>query len=137
MKRAIKANLFWAILGLVVTFGGFGLTAVYNWSDCADVPFEFAKSDDKEDSGYYTLNGKSELTSIQTEGNSNCKYKLSKRTRTDSTYKTIYSNECYEDNNTAYNLYDVSFGAFADTKFRMNKTAGTSVKSKVIVYVEK
>lgn len=136
MKQLIKANLIWAIAGLIITVVGFAATSTFNWDDCAEITFRFAKNSDGVYSDYYSLNGNSELTSYQTIGSSTCKYSLFMRTRTNSTYKRIYSGEVYAKNDTTYNLYDVSFGNWADTKFKMSKTAGTSIKSEVVVAVE-
>ncbi len=137
MKKMISAHLIWAIAGLVVTIGGFVIAGgTFNWDDCAEIKFSFSKDDSEEYSSYYSLNGTSELTSYQTVGNSKCEYDLYKRTRTNSSYKKIYEGETYDSNDEMSNIYDVSFGSWADTKFLMKKVAGTTVKSVVMVAIE-
>lgn len=41
VKKTIRARLFLAIAGLVITVAGFAATCIYNWDDCAEISFEF------------------------------------------------------------------------------------------------
>lgn len=135
MTKIIKARWILTLLGIAITLVGIG-ASTFNWSSCTEQEFYFGKSVTTQTSSYISIGGTRDLTSYQTAGNSTCRYNLYKRTRTNNSYNSIYTGEKYSENNTVYNVYTVKFGSWADSKFKMTKTAGTTKASTVYVAVE-
>lgn len=85
---------------------------------------------------WVSLNGKSEIQSVQKKGNSTCRYTLKVRARNSCIYKSIYSNLSYKENDTPSMVFEYKFGNWIDQKFLMRKTAGVNKASKVRLMVE-
>ena len=138
LKARIAIETVILILTIVGLIGGVGATAwaFYNWDSAYTEEFNFPINKASLTKDWVGLNGKSEIQSAQTSGNSSCKYTLKVRTRTNSTYSTIYSNMSYSENDVPSSVSTYKFGNWVDYKFQMKKTAGTSTASKVRLMVE-
>ncbi|MBQ4284637.1 MAG: hypothetical protein IJB96_12025 [Lachnospira sp.] len=140
--RKIKARIAISTLVTILTvlglLGGVGATywVFYNWDAAYTEEFDFAVNMATRTKDWVGLNGDSEIQSVQTSGNSKCKYTLKVRTRTNSTYSTIYSNVSYSENDVPSAVSTYKFGNWVDYKFQMKKTAGTSTASNVRLMVE-
>lgn len=138
LKARLGVTTIVTIITVVGLVAGVGTTAwaFYNWDSLYDEDFNFPTNTATVTKNWVSLNGKSEIQSVQEKGNSDCKYTLKVRTRTNSTYTTIYSNLSYKENDTPSSVSTCTFGNWVDYKFQMKKTAGTATASRIRLMVE-
>lgn len=137
--KTLKARVAWVLIVTIIGLAaGAGTTAwaFYNWDSSYDEDFNFPANTTSVTKNWVGLNGKSEIQSVQEKGNSDCKYTLKVRTRTNSTYKTIYSNLSYKENDTPSSISTYTFGNWVDYKFQMKKTTEAGTTSRVRLMVE-
>ena len=135
-QRANVGAAVWGIVGLVGTVVGILslLVTVYNWSSVLKADFEFPKNASSVLSEWYNIGGTHEAAAWQTAGTSSCKYSCHRYTRTQSGYNTVFTGKTFSENNALDGVaYTITFPAINDTRFKVNKTAGTSVASTMVL----
>lgn len=134
-SKTMRSNWILEAIGVILLVASVA-QVTFNWENAYTNTFTFYESDTTVYSDYVDIGGTLELTSFQKSGTSSCKYSLYRKTRTASSYSSIYTGLKYSKNNTISDIWTVKFGKWADTRFKMSKTAGTSKKSSVLVAIE-
>ncbi|SFR81773.1 hypothetical protein [Anaeromicropila populeti] len=134
-QKAIRSNWILEAIGVILLIASV-VQVTFNWENAYTKDFSFFIDDTSVLSDYVDIGGTLELTSFQKTGTSSCKYNLYRKARTASSYTSIYTGVSYSNNNEISDIWSVSFGSWADTRFKMTKTAGKTTQSTICVAIE-
>lgn len=139
MLKKIKAYEFFTILGIIIGVAGIiaGGWAFGNWESHNEFNMSFPKNTAEKISSYYALNSDS-LAVAQHTGNSSCKYTIYHQKRNQNSYTKVAENLKFTSNDEfQHDPINLSSSWWNDIRFKVKKTAGTSVASELIMSLGK
>ena len=138
-KNYLNAHGF-LLAGIVVTVIGVLIGGAFifpNWQSHAELEANFSRYDSAEYTEYANCKSDS-LIVVQTSGNSSCKYNIYQQKRGSSSLSYVTGSLTFP-RNDEWNgkTYSLSSSWWKDVRFKVNKTNGTNVASKLVLSLGK